>query len=177
MFDRNPKQFPFEYIPLRADLRGGSKSSNVEMSAEALNLEIKEAIRNNEDQKAAALITKMTKCYGVPGLIHYYNQQIVAIKYQLSIEEMADRPAMNALSYLFLAKHIYEMEPSNNKMTQELFPEEHISEQNYWDKKIAEMTALVTVTQHKIDEAKKVGISMYKPSASQKSPTIKSKII
>lgn len=116
---------------------------------------------NKSVSQAILYSEKLAQYSGVPGLLCYASARIKLIKNFCSEEEEINQLAFNTLSYLILAKLLYESDAEASKALEKLMPEEAKrisgpnSSSNYWDdkRKEIEKAAKVNFNDEAIEDA------------------------
>lgn len=93
--------------------------------------QIKEEV---EILKKIKLSEKLAKCTGVPGLLSYIEVSYVLLEQEKETGLLIQQAGLESLSYLMLAKLIYESDSDAKKMMKRFMPEEKI-DIDYWDNK------------------------------------------
>lgn len=81
------------------------------------------------------LAEKLTKCIGVPGLLYYLDASYILLKEEKERGLSIQQAGLNDLSYLMLAKTIYDNDPEAKKIMEQFMPEEQVDVMDYWDSK------------------------------------------
>tara|TARA_R110000868_G_scaffold15698_15_gene71663 strand:+ start:4468 stop:4998 length:531 start_codon:yes stop_codon:yes gene_type:complete len=114
----------------------------------------------DELHRAIKYAQKMAIFHGVPGLIHYVNLQIKIMQRYVAEHERVDQQCLNTLSYLKLAKLIYEKNKPSLKEIDRVMPDEDIADKNYWQVKETILNKICDMKHHN-DEADKNALRMF----------------
>lgn len=162
MFTGKTELPKYNYILFRDTINNKTLKQVNETDIDKLNEMIKQSLSDKNFRQAELYAEKMSLFHGVPGLISYYNVMLKALASDIFEGETVDQEALNVLSYLYLAKKIFELDKSCQSDIARLMPDEQITDEDYWKNKVAEMGALIDLKL--VDEnALKIGNSMYRP--------------